>query len=311
MRIVVYGTGGVGGYFGGRLAHAREDVTFIARGENLRAILVNGLQVDSINGNFLINPVQVTDDPRQVGKVDMVLVCVKAWQIPEIAPLIRPLIGEKTGVLSLGNGVDALSQLAVSIGSEHVLGGVTRISSFKIGPGHIDHVGIEPTVTIGELDGELSERVEHLHSIFENAGVNVIVPEDILVAIWEKFLFITAFSGIGAVTRASVGILRSVPETRQMLELAIKEIEAIARSRKINLPMDVVDNTMEIIDGIPPDVLASMQRDILEGWPSELGAQIGAVVRMGLESGVATPVNTFVYNSLLPQELKARGELSF
>jgi 2-dehydropantoate 2-reductase len=311
MRIAVYGAGGVGGYFGGRLAQAGEEVVFIARGEHLKAMQTGGLQVESLQGDFLVKPVQATSDPRWVGVVEMVLLAVKAWQVPEAAQAMLPLIGEETGVVFLGNGVEAVSQLSAVLGERHVLGGRCQISSFIAGPGHIRHVGLEPRVTFNELDGRLTPRVDGLRQAFERAMVLVNVPEDIQAAIWEKFIFIAAVSGLGAITQAPFGIFRSLPETREMLAQAIEETVQVARARKINLPEDTAAKTLANIDKMGPHIVASMARDILAGRPSELGAQNGSVVRMGLESGIPTPCHAFIYNSLLPLELKARGELQF
>ncbi len=311
MRIAVFGAGGVGGYFGGRLAQAGEEVVFIARGEHLKAIQTDGLRVDSTKGDFLVKPVQATSDPRWVGAVDIVLLAVKTWQVPEAAQAMLPLIGDETGVVFLGNGVDAISQLTAVLGERYVLGGRCQISAFIAAPGHIQHVGIEPRAAFNELDGRPSPRVERLRQAFEHANVIVQIPEDILAAIWEKFVFIAAISGVGAITRAPLGVFRSLPETRQMLEQAIDETIRVARARKINLPEDTVAKTLANIDKMGPDIVASMARDILDGHPSELGAQNGAVVRMGLELGIPTPVHALIYNSLLPLELRARGEIQF
>jgi 2-dehydropantoate 2-reductase len=229
----------------------------------------------------------------------------------EAAPVMKPMLGEETGVIWLGNGVDAPAQLAAELGAEHVLGGLTQISAVIAAPGHIRHVGIEPLIAFGEMDGRPSQRVDALRQAFERAGVKVVTPADIQAAMWEKFVFIASISGVGAVTRAPAGVLRSVPETRQMLQRAIAEVTQVARARKINLPEDIIAKTLAFIDGMAPGVLASMQRSIMEGRPSELGAQNGAVVRMGLEVGMPTPVHEFIYASLLPQELKARGEIQF
>ncbi len=309
MRIAVFGVGGVGGYFGGRLAQAGEEMIFVARGAHLSALQSGGLRVDSIKGDFVVNPVQATDDPRDAGKVDMVLLGVKAWQVPEAAEAIREMMAEETGVIFLGNGVDAPAQLAAVLGEKHVLGGLCQISAAIAGPGHIRHVGIEPYVAFGELDGRKSERAARLKQALEGAGVSVNIPEDIQAAMWEKFVFIAAISGVGAVTRAAVGVVRSVAETRQMLLQALEEVVQVGRARGVNLPANLATKRMAFIDGIAPGVTASMQRDIMDGRPSELAAQSGAVVRMGLEAGVATPVHAFLYASLLPQELKARGEI--
>jgi len=307
MRMAVFGAGGVGGYFGGRLAKAGAELVFIARGENLRALQSRGLRVDSIKGDFTVKPVQATDNPRRVGEVDYVLVAVKGWQVPEAALAMQPMVGPPTCVVPLGNGVEAPFQLAAALGAGPVLGGLCRISSFLAEPGYIRHVGLEPFVAFGELDNRSTPRVEALRKVFEGAGVRVSVPADIRVAMWEKFVFIAAVSGVGAVARAPVGELRSLPETRQLLEQAVHEAVAVGRARKIALPEDVVARTMKTIDGLEPGVIPSMQRDILEGRPSEIGSQNGAVVRMGLELGIPTPTHSFIYHSLLPQELQARA----
>lgn len=311
MRIAVFGSGGVGGYFGGRLAQAGEEVIFLARGLHLEAIRENGLRVESLNGDFLVQPAQANDDPKRVGEVDVVLVGVKAWQVPEAALAMQPVVGKDTFVVPLENGVDAPTQIAAVLGSEHVLGGMCQISAFIEAPGYIRHVGVDPYVAFGELDRRRSERAEKLRVAFERAQVNAEVPEDINISMWEKFLFIAPISGVGAVTRAPVGVSRSIPETRQLLEQAMQEIVAVARARKVMLPDDAVARKMAFVDSLSPTVTASMQRDIMDGRKSELGSQNGAVVRMGLEAGVPTPVNTYLYYSLLPQELRARGEQEF
>jgi 2-dehydropantoate 2-reductase len=311
MRIVVLGAGAVGGYFGGRLAQAGEEVVFIARGEHLQALRHRGLRVDSIEGDFVIQPLQATDEPTQVGVVDVVLVGVKAWQVTEAARAMHPLIGPETFVVPLQNGVEAPDQLAAVLGADHVLGGLCKIISSLVEPGHICHTGIEPYVAFGELDNRPSERAERLRRAFERAGVTAEIPPDIHVAMWEKFLFIASFSGVGAVTRAPVGVLRTLPETRQMLEQAMHEVLAVARAREIALPEEAISRTMALIDGLPPGGSASMQRDIVAGRPSELEAQNGAVVRLGREVGVATPLHTFITHSLLPLERRARGQMAF
>jgi 2-dehydropantoate 2-reductase len=311
MRIAVYGSGAVGGYFGGRLAESGEEVVFIARGEHLRVMQSQGLKVDSIKGNFTLHPVLASDDPTQVGKVEAVLLGVKAWQVPEAALAVRPLIGEHTFVVPLQNGVDAPSQIAAAVGKGAVVGGLCRIASQLASPGYIRHTGIEPYVAFGELDNQPSERTIRLRTAFEKARVKAEIPADIQAAMWEKFIFIACISGMGAVTGAPVGVTRVLPETRQMMKQVLLEIVAVARGRQIKIDEDVTDKVLAVIDGLPEGTIASMQRDILEGRPSELGSQNGAVVRLGLEAGVPTPANTFIYQSLLPKELKARGELEF
>ena len=311
MRIAVFGTGGVGGYFGGRLAQSGQDVTFIARGAHLQAIRASGPKVTSAKGDFVLQPAQATDDPQEIGHVDAVLVAVKTWGVPEAAEAIRPLIGPKTCVLPLVNGVEAPSQLSAVLGDAHVLGGLCRVISYIAEPGHIQHDGGDDFVALGELDNRPSARVEALRRALVNAGLNVDVPQDIHVAMWAKFLFISAFSGVGAVTRSPAGMTRSMPETRRMLESAMTEVFNVAKARGVALAHDAVAVGMAAIDRQPEGGEASMQRDIVDGRPSELESQTGAVVRLGVEAGVPTPTHDFIYRSLLPQETRARqGKLN-
>ena len=311
MRIAVFGTGGAGGYFGGRLARAGENVTFIARGEHLRALREQGLRVESVKGDFEIQPAQATDKPEEVGEVDVVIIGVKAWQVPEVAKALRPLVGPGSYVLPLQNGVEAASQLAAVLGTDRVLGGLAKIFSSVVESGRIRHVGGPASVAFGELDNRPSECVERLRKTFALAGVTVEVPPDIHVALWEKFMFIAPFGGIGAVTRAPIGTLRSLPETRRMLEQGTREVFEVARASNIPLDDDAVARTMDFVDSQPPAGTASMQRDLIAGRPSELEAWNGAVVRFGRQAGVATPLHAFLYHSLLPLELRARDRVQF
>jgi 2-dehydropantoate 2-reductase len=311
MRISIFGTGAVGGYFGGRLSQAGENVIFIARGDHLKAMLNHGLRVDSINGDFVMQQVQATDDPSKIGEVDMVLVGVKAWQVAEAAEAMRPMIGPKTLVLPMQNGIEAPTQLSAVLGKRHVLGGLCGLFCYVAGPGHIVHAGTDPFVKFGELDNRQSRRVERLLDTFKKAGVSADIPPNIQVAMWVKFLMITVWSAMGAVTRAPAGVWRSLPETRQVAEQSLQEILAVAAALNISLPENMRQKIMAIYDGLAPQSTASLQRDVMEGRPSELEAQIGAVVRFGKEAGVETPLFTFIYNSLLPMELRARGQLQF
>lgn len=312
MRIAIFGTGGVGGYFGGRLAQTGADVVFIARGQHLEAMRQHGLKIDSIKGDFVVHPIQATDDPEEIGSVDVVLVGVKAWQVLEAAQAMRPLVGSETYVVPLLNGVEAPTQLAEILGTQHVLGGLCGCISFIAGPGHIRHVGADPFIQFGELDNRHSKRVENLRDICAQAtGVTVEIPSDIHVAMWRKFLLVASWSGIGSITRAPLGTFLGLPGTRKMLQEVMQEIFSIAHARDIDLPKDVIGKTLAFLDSLPPSGTASMQRDIIEGRPSELEAQTGAAVRLGQEAGVTTPLNSFIYNSLLPLELKARGQLAF
>ena len=218
MRIAIYGTGGAGGYFGSRLAQSGKEVTFIARGDHLRAIREHGLRVESDNGTT-VTSAQATDDPREVGSVDVVIIGVKSWQVTDAAHAILPMIGPKTFVVPLQNGVEASSQLAKVLGSDHVLGGLCGTFSWVIAPGCIRSIGKLNFIKFGELNNQLSERSSRLRTAFESAGVKVEIPADIQVALWEKLLLVAGHGGLGAVTRAPVGILRSLPQTREIIEV--------------------------------------------------------------------------------------------
>ena len=298
MRIVVFGTGGVGGYFGGRLAHAGADVTFIARGEHLRAIQLNGLKVDSTGGDFVINPAKATDDIGEVGETDLVILGVKAWQVPDAARAIKPLVGPNTTVLPLQNGVDAVSQLINELGSKSVIGGLCRLVSFVVGPGHIRHAGLTPSIIIGELDNQKTDRITKIESLFKGAGLEITVAQDIQVALWTKFLFIASFSGVGAMANAPAGTIRSDPKWRTQLLKAMEEIYTLAHARGIKLPPESISTVMTVVAALPEDATSSMQRDIAAGKPSELEAQNGAVVRMARESDVDVPTHELIYRSL-------------
>ncbi len=311
MRVAIFGVGAVGGYFGGRLAEAGEDVVFIARGEHLQALRANGLQVDSVNGDIRLPSVAATDDPSRVGTVDVVLVGVKTWQVSEAARSLQPLIGENTLVVPLQNGVEAALQLAEVLGSRHVCGGLVKIFSFIAGPGHIRHTGVDPYIAFGEFDNRRSARTENLLQTLKNAGIKAEIPSDITAALWQKFLFVVSWGGLGAVTRAPIGLIRSLPQTRRMLEQAMQEIFEVAENRQIRLADDLVATTLAFIDQLPPNGTTSMQRDIAEGRPSELESWNGAVVRLGREAGVSVSLHEFIYGSLLPLELRARGETPF
>lgn len=311
MRFAIFGTGGIGGYFGGRLAQAGEEVTFIARGAHLDALRRDGLQVESINDDFSLKPVKATDRPEEAGAVDAVLLCTKAWSVPEAIEGMKPLMGNDTFAVWIGNGIEPADQLEKAFGRERILGGLCRISSFLTGPGHIQHVGIQPSIAFGELDHRPSERLETLRQAFARAsGLKVEVPADIHVAMWEKFIFIVSVSGVGALTRQPIGVYRSIPETRAMLVAALEEVAGLGRARGVALGKDTVQAILKnVVDASTRTVLASMQRDILEGRPSELEAQTGFVVRLGHELHIPTPTHEFIYAGLLPMELKARGRI--
>jgi 2-dehydropantoate 2-reductase len=312
MRICVFGAGAVGAYFGGRLAQAGQEVAFVARGDTLHNLRAQGLRVASTEGDFVIQPAHASDTPAKLGFADVILLGVKAWQVPDAARAIAPALGPDTFVVPLQNGVEAPAQLAATLGPNRVLGGLCRIIAWVEAPGVVRHEGAEPYIGFGELAGGLTPRARRLQEALSRCrGVTAEALEDVEAELWRKFLFISSVSGLGAVTRAPIGVLRRRPETRDLLERAMHEVLAVARARGVALPDDAVDETLRFTDSLPEEGTTSMQRDIIAGRPSELEAQNGAVVRLGMETGVATPVHDFVYRTLQPLEARVRGELSF
>jgi 2-dehydropantoate 2-reductase len=280
----------------------------MARGEHLRAIRAKGLRVDSQLGDFVVLPAKATDDVNEIGEVDLVIVGVKAWQVPEAARAIKPLVGADTSVLPLQNGVEAVSQLVHELGPDKVIGGLCRIVSFVAGPGHIRHAGFTPSIIIGELDNRQTDRIASIERVFEHADVQITIAPDIQVALWTKFLFIASFSGVGAIANAPAGVLRTDPKWREQILAAMNEIYLLAHAHGIKLPADSIDNAMAAINALPEEATSSMQRDIAAGKPSELESQNGAVVRMASETGIDVPTHALIYETLKPLEQKARAE---
>lgn len=311
MRIAIFGTGGVGGYFGAQLAHAGEDVTFIARGEHLRAIREQGLHLETPSGEITVKPAKATDDPAQVGEVDAILVALKTWQVTGAAHAMLPMLGPGTAVVPLLNGVEAAEQLRAVLGAEHTMVGLCGTISFVAGPGRIRSIGPFSFLRFGELDNRRSERGERLLQAFATTPVKAEIPSDIYKALWEKFLLVSSFGGMGILTRAPIGIIRAVPETRPLLERCMQEVHAVGRARNVALAGTVVADTLKFVDSLPAAATTSLQRDIADGKPSELEAWNGAVVRLGREAGVATPMHELIYHTALPSERRARGELAF
>jgi 2-dehydropantoate 2-reductase len=234
-----------------------------------------------------------------------VILGVKAWQVPEAARAIKPIVGPNTTVLPLQNGVDAVSQLVAELDVDGVIGGLCRIVSFVVEPGHIRHAGFTPSIIIGELDNRRTDRITRIEEVFKHAGLEITVARDIQVALWTKFLFIASFSGVGAMANAPAGVIRSDPKWRTLILNAMEEIYTLAQARGINLPPDSIDNVMRAVDALPEDATSSMQRDIAAGKSSELDSQNGAVVRMARETGIDVPTYTLIYETL-----KARRNLA-
>lgn len=312
MRIVVVGAGGVGGLVGGLLAQSGVEVAFVARGRQLEAMRKNGLRVEGPRGNFHLPKPEVSDDPAQLRPADVVLVAVKSWQVADLAPTLKPLLASGGYVVPLENGVDAAPTLAAALGEERVAGGLCAMLAWLEEPGLIKHTGKTLRVVLGERSGSRVTRAQlvQLAQQLTAAKMDAEVSEDIDAAVWEKFLFISSFGSVAAASRAPAGVIRSVPQTRAVLHAAMQEVASLARAKGVRLRAEAVDVALAQVDALQADATASMQRDIQAGRPSELGDQVGAIVRLADEIGHPVPVNTFLYAVLLPQERAARAAVA-
>jgi 2-dehydropantoate 2-reductase len=306
MNIVVIGAGGVGGYYGGKLAQAGFNVTFVVRGKTLEAIKTNGLQVKSINGDFVVHP-KVINTISEIKKPDVIILGVKSWQVDEIAVQLKPIITKHTMVLPLQNGADNADRLRSILPKENVLAGLCKIVSKIESPGIINHFVFEPEIVFGEYNNTSSERVISLKEVFDKAGFSNKISENIHLDIWKKFLFITTISGIGAITQSVFGVIREDKDLRQIVYQTANEIVTVANAKGIALTNDDVEMTLKVIDNLDYNTTASMQRDIMEGRPSELENFNGYIVKTGKKSHITTPTNAFIYHCLLPIEKRARG----
>lgn len=309
MKIAIIGCGGVGGYFGGKLAKAGCDVSFLARGEHLRAIQQNGLTIKSTLGDFKIDKVQATDRIRDIGLSDLVILATKAWQLCQISEELKTLIKNDTVVLPMQNGVLINDELSKNIPSKNILGGLCQIISKIESPGVINHLGVEPKIIFGKLKSYRAMRVEMLKSVFDKAGINSRISQDITADLWKKFIGVCV-SGLLAVTRTTYGELRELKETRQLMTGLIKEIFDLSQHLRVRIESDFVEKMISIIDSYPCESTSSLTRDVWEGRPSEIEYQNGTVVKLGEKYGFNTPVNRFIYSCILPMELKARKNTS-
>lgn len=308
MKILVMGTGGMGGYYGGLLSRAGHEVTFVARGEHLAAIRKAGLQVKSIHGDFTISPASATDDPAGAATPDLILFCTKTYNTEEAVQKITPAVGKDTVILSLQNGIDATERIGKVVGMEHMIAGATWISSAIESPGVIKQVSEFRRVVIGELNGAPTARVQAIYEAFKQTGITAELSDKILKVLWTKFLFIAAASSFGSLTRLPIGEYRAVPETRTLITSLIREAESLARREGIDLDPDVVERTVQFIDNNGPNIKPSMQLDVEAGRRTEIESIVGVVARKGRQEGIPTPVADAIYALLLPVELSARGK---
>ena len=299
MRIAMMGTGGVGGYFGGRMAASGCDVTFIARGRHLEAIRRQGLRIDSRDiGDAIIDPADVTDSPADVGVMDCVIVAVKIWDTEEAGRAILPMVGPETTVLSLQNGVECDQTLARVVGTGHLIGGVAFIASSIREPGVIKHIGTMQRVVVGERAGGSSSRVEALYEVMLQAGITAEVSDDIERTIWEKFVFLVGLSATTTMLRTTLGPVRKNPDSRAFLLNIMRETVAVGRAKGIDLADDYAEDRLAFTAGLPVEMTSSMHHDLEAGNRLEVAWLSGAVARFGHELGVATPVNQSVWAAL-------------
>ncbi len=300
MRLAMMATGGVGGYVGAKLVEAGVDVAMMARGRHLEAIRQDGLRVVTPERTIVARPAIASNDPKEVGPVDYVIFAVKLQDTRSAAEFIRPMLGPNTAVVPFQNGVDAVETLTAVLGPTPVMMGACYISSNISAPGEITQTGSFARFVFGEPDGTQSERSERLREVFLSAKLEAPVPKDIRVDVWRKFAFLSSMSGITAASRAPISVVRGDPAMRETLRRAIAETTAVARAKGVALPDDTVEAHMKMVEGLPADMLASQAHDLLAGKPLELEGLSGAVVRLGKELGVDTPVHQAFYAVLLP-----------
>jgi 2-dehydropantoate 2-reductase len=299
MRIAIVGSGGVGGYFGAWLAASGEDVAFIARGAHLQAMRTHGLRVDSPKGDLHLPRVNATDNPADIGPVDVVFFTVKLYDTEAALRLLPPLIGPETVVVPFQNGVDSVQVLSSAVGPRHVAGGSAYIFAVIREPGVILHTGMDRLV-FGELDGSRSPRLERLHAACVAARFQATLSEHILVDVWTKFVRLSVLSGMTAVTRCPVGVIREDPELLAMFEAAGLETAAVARASGVSVPPTVVSELAKMAHSLAPSSKSSMLEDLERGKPLELPWLSGAVTRIGRERGVETPIHRFITAVLQP-----------
>jgi 2-dehydropantoate 2-reductase len=310
MLIAIVGAGGVGGYVGGLLARAGHSVHFVARGPHLAALRGHGLRVSSVHGDFALQPASATDQPAEIGPVDLALVTVKTYDLERAAALIQPLVGPGTTLLPLENGVEAADLLAGRYGAGAVLGGAIWIVSAVAEPGAIRQESAFRRVVVGELDGRQTPRLETVHAALREAGLDAELSGEIRKVLWTKLLFIASFSGLTSVTRTPAGPVLATPEARALLRRAMEEVAATAAASGVPLDADAVDKTMAFCGAMAPGTTASMMRDVLAGRRLEYDAINGAVVRAGRRGGVPTPVHEFIWTTLKVVDAASAGGAS-
>jgi 2-dehydropantoate 2-reductase len=300
MNIVIFGTGGVGGYFGAKLAAAGHRVGFLARGAHLDAMRKNGLRIYSPKGDVHVPKVEASSDPASFGRADIVLFCVKLYDTEEAARLLKPLLGPETAVVSLQNGVDSEERIAAIIGRQHVVGGLAYIFAQIDAPGVIRHNNQIHKIIIGELDGSRSARLSAFVEACTKAGFDAELSTDIDTAVWSKFVFLASLAAVTGLTRQPLGAILADDDMREMLRDAIAEVAAVAAAKGIKLAPDAVEKGMGFAATLPPASKASLAFDLDRGNRIEIEGLSGTVFRQGRALGVPTPVHRAAYAALKP-----------
>jgi 2-dehydropantoate 2-reductase len=300
MRIAVIGAGGIGAPYGASLAKAGADVTFVARGAHLAAIRENGLRIEGDRGETDIRPARATDDVAGIGTVDVVLSCVKLWDVEAVAEQIRAIVGPQTAVVPLQNGVDAAERMISILGREPVMGGTAFVTGAIVAPGVVRQTGTYQRMTFGELDGRISERGQRLRDLCEAAGFEGVLSPDIVVPVWEKFIMLVPLSGLNALSRLPLGKWRKHPELVALYDAALRETVAVGLAEGVGLSPDSIENGMAMMRSMPPYHMTSMGNDLLRGNRLELPWFAGKVVELGRRHGIPTPANGFIYAALKP-----------
>jgi 2-dehydropantoate 2-reductase len=291
--------------FGAALAKAGADVTFIARGAHLAAMKAKGLRIEGGRGETHLVPTQATDDPASVGTVDIVLFCVKLWDVESAGKRIKPLVGADTAVVPLQNGIDAPERLIPILGEEAVMGGVAQISASIVEPGVVRQVGTFMRMVFGEFDGRKSRRGEDLLALCLKAGFEATLSEQILTELWMKFILLATNASVMSLTRQPIGKLRDDSDMRPQFIAAYNEVIEVGRARGVNLPADTLDKMLAFNAGAPPAMKASMALDLERGNRIELPWLGGKVVELGRQLGVATPTHALMYAALKPYVMGA------
>lgn len=300
MRIAVMGAGGVGGYFGAKLAQGGHEVAFIARGRHLAAMRERGLTVRSATGDIQIAKVVASDDPTSLGCFDVVIFAVKLWDTESAAFAIRPLLAAGGVVLPFQNGVESIERIGAVVGAKQVMGGVAYIAATIAEPGVIVHTGQMARLRFGPVVPEQEVAARNFFDACKGAGIDAELVTDIRRALWEKFIFLVALSGVTSATRQPIGVIRADPDLRSTFEAAMREADAVGRARGVVLADDLIARQMAFGDGLPAEMKASMLNDLVAGNRLEAAWLSGAVARMAKESGIAAPVNATLYAAVKP-----------